>query len=143
MKKLRILTKIALVSSAMFLYGFITYENPEKEEIRMAIEEYFFKGKIKADKELLNRIIHEDWRLHNVNNGKLVKYVKSDFFSWLSDEENSEVKFNIEYIDVTGNVAAAKTTEEEGDYIWVDYFNMVKAEGKWWIIDKVACRIRK
>ncbi|MCP4728224.1 MAG: nuclear transport factor 2 family protein [bacterium] len=141
MKKRRLLPLMALLCITLFIAGFTSEDDTEKEEIRKAIEDYFFKGKLESDKELLSQIIHEDWCLHNVHNGKLEKYERSDFFSWVDGE--SKAKFKIEYIDVTEGVASAKTTEDEGSMIWVDYFNLVKVDGKWWIIDKVAYPLRK
>lgn len=73
-------------------------EPAEKAQIRKAIATNFFQGKLEADTNHLGQIIHEDWRRHNVQNGKLVRDVRSDFFSWLSDKENSRAKFAIESI---------------------------------------------
>jgi hypothetical protein len=36
-----------------------------------------------------------------------------------------------------------KVTEDAGSHMWVDYFNLVKVDGKWWIIDEVAYPLRK
>jgi hypothetical protein len=141
MNKRIILPVIVLMFVSFVIVGFSLGNDPEKDEVRKALENYFFKGKLESDKQLLSQIIHEDWRLFNTHKNKLEKYVRDDFFSWLGGK--NEIKFKIEYIDVTEGVAAAKVIEDAGSHMWVDYFNLVKVEGKWWIIDEVAYPIRK
>jgi len=141
MNKKHLLPLIMLLCIPLVILGFSLENDTEKEEVRKAIETYFFKGKLESDKTLLNEIIHEDYRLFNVHKGRLEKYVRSDFFSWLGGK--NDIKFKIGYIDVTGGVAAVKVIEDAGSHMWVDYFNLVKVDGKWWIIDEVAFPLRK
>jgi len=141
MNKKYLLPLIALLGIIFLITGFSQKNDTEKKAITQAIENYFFKGKLESDKKLLSEIIHEDYRLFNVHNKKLDKYIRADFFSWLDGE--NDIKFTIDYIDVTGGVAAVKITEDAGNHMWVDYFNLVKVDGKWWIIDEVAYPLRK
>jgi len=141
MNKKYVLPLIALLGITFVIAGFSFENSAEKKEIKKAIEEYFFKGKNESDKELLSQIIHEDYRLFNVHRKKLDKYVRADFFSWLGGK--NDIKFTIDYIDVTGGVAAVKITEDAGNHMWVDYFNLVKIDGKWWIIGEVAYPLKK
>jgi hypothetical protein len=136
--KRAIVTFALILAVILSLAAFTSEDDAEKAAVKKAIEDYFIKGLMKSDIELLKNIIHEDWRLHNVRKGKLVRYARKDLFSWNSHGEDRDSKIEILYIDVTGDVAAAKTREDGGKLIWVDYFNLVKLDGKWWIIDKVA-----
>jgi len=140
-QKKYVLPLIALLDVAFFIAGCSLDNSAEIKEIKKAIEEYFFKGKNESDKALLSQIIHEDYRLFNVHRNTLDKYVRSDFFSWLGGK--NDINFTIDYIDVTGGVAAVKNTEDAGNHVWVDYFNLVKVGGKWWIIDEAAFPIKK
>ncbi|MBN1273241.1 MAG: nuclear transport factor 2 family protein [Candidatus Aminicenantes bacterium] len=141
MNKKVLLPLIVLLCIPFFIAGFSFDDAAEKEEVRKALENYFFKGKLESDKQLLSEIIHEDYRLFNVHKGRLEKYVRSDFFSWLGGK--NDIKFKIGYIDITGGVAAVKVIEDAGNHMWVDYFNLVKVDGKWWIMDEVAFPLRK
>lgn len=132
---------VVLLCVCFLITGFSMDNASEKEKVRKAIEDYFYKGKQESDRQLLSEIIHEDYRLFNVHKGKLEKYVRSDFFSWLGGK--NDIKFKIGYIDVTGGVAAVKVTEDAGSHMWVDYFNLVKVDGKWWIMDEVAFPLKK
>ena len=135
---------LALIISVIVSFIAFTYEEEtEKAAVRKAIQDYFIQGLLKSDIELLKQIIHEEWRLHNVRKGKLVNYTRKDLFSWNSHGEDRDSKIEILYVDVTGDVAAAKTREDAGKFYWVDYFNLVKLDGKWWIIDKVAHPVPK
>jgi len=141
MSKKSLVLLIALLCVSFLVAGFSSPEKAKKEEIRKALETYFFKGKLESNKKLLSQIIHEDYRLFNVHRKKLDKYTRVDFFSWLGGKQ--KIKFTIDSIDVTGEVAAVKVTEDAGDHMWVDYFNLVNIDGKWWIIDEVAYPLRK
>jgi hypothetical protein len=141
MNKKNLLPLIVLLCIPFLIAGFSLENETEKEDVRKAIESYFFKGKLESDEKLLREIIHEDYRLFNVHKGRLEKYVRANFFSWLGGK--NDIKFKIDYIDVTQGVAAVKVTEDAGSLMWVDYFNLVKVDGKWWIIDEVAFPLRK
>lgn len=132
---------VALLYVSFLFAGVSSPNEAKKEEIRNALETYFFKGKLESDKKRLSEIIHEDYRLFNVHRKKLDKYTRADFFSWLGGKK--KIKFTINSIDVTGGVAAVKVTEDAGKHMWIDYFNLVKIDGKWWIIDEVAYPLRK
>jgi hypothetical protein len=107
------------------------------------MEEFLFEGLRTGDTELLDQIIHPEWRLFNVRNDQLVQYSRADFFSWQSGEEEAGGGYEILSIDITGPVASVKTREDAGDAYWIDYLHMAKADGRWWIIGKVAHLVRK
>ncbi len=135
-----LLPLIALVLTTLLIAGFSPEHNPEKEEVTEAIKNYF-KAMQTSDKEKLSQIIHEDFRLINVHRGKLDNYSRTDMFSWIGGE--NEASYRIDQLDVTEGVAAAKITEDGGSVVWKDYINLVKLDGKWWIIDKVAYPVKK
>ena len=115
----------------------------EETSIRHAINEYLFEGLKTSDTNLLDQIIHPDWRLFNVRDGSLVQYARADFYSWLSGEEDAETGYEILSVDVTGPIASVKIREDAGDHLWIDYLHLAKAEGRWWIIGKIAHPVRK
>lgn len=143
--KSRIRLALLMVPITAFLLGSARYNVDLQEEasIRRAIEDYLFEGLRTSDTDLLDQIIHPDWRLYNVRGDQLVHYSRADFFSWQSGGEEAEGGYEILSVDVTGPVASVKTREDAGDHYWIDYLHMARADGRWWVIGKVAHQVRK
>ncbi|MHA2043115.1 MAG: nuclear transport factor 2 family protein [Candidatus Thorarchaeota archaeon] len=68
------------------------------------------------------------------------------YMSWYNPDEvdqslNWETKFF--YVDVTGKAASAKISIENQNVKYVDYFNLIRQDGKWWIVNKISHPFRK
>lgn len=144
MKKRLTFIALTLSTAAALLIG-ATYstERQAEDSIRQALNDYLFEGLRTSNRQLLDQIVHPTYSLHNVSRDRLVRYDRSDFYSWLSGEEDSETRYEIMSIDITGPTAAVKTREDGGDHYWIDYLHMVRLEGQWWIIGKLAHQVRK
>jgi hypothetical protein len=46
-------------------------------------------------------------------------------------------------IDVTENIAAVKLRLKCQKVRYIDYFNMIKLDGQWWIVHKMSYGVRK
>jgi aldose sugar dehydrogenase len=46
-------------------------------------------------------------------------------------------------MDITGNIAQAKTKIEIPKAIFFDYFNLIKTDEGWFIVDKISTSIAK
>lgn len=141
----RIRRAFLIVPMAALLLGSSWYKTELQEEasIRQAIDEYLFEGLRTGDTALLDQIIHPDWRLVNVRDDHLVQYDRETFYSWQSGGEDSEDGYEILSIDITGPIASVKTREDAGDHFWIDYLHLAKAEGRWWVIGKIAHPVNK
>ncbi len=128
----------------LLLTGFLFQPNRQEEaSLRQALNDYLFEGLKSSDTELLDQIIHPDWRLLNVPEGRLVQFERSDFYSWLSGEEDSETTYEILSVDISGPIASVKTRENASDHYWIDYLHVAKIDGRWWIIGKLAHPFRE
>lgn len=118
------------------------HTHSEIEKIKKAVMDYYHEGHVKSSPELYKQILHDEWRLFwHDENGELKIADKSEYLSWYKPEDadislNWETKFY--YVDVHENTAAVKLRLESQDVKYIDYFNMMKIDGKWWIVHKIS-----
>jgi aldose sugar dehydrogenase len=58
-------------------------------------------------------------------------------------ERDKNLVTRIVLIDVTDNIASAKTEIDTGKDVFTDYFNLVKTNEGWFIVDKISSRKSK
>jgi hypothetical protein len=113
----------------------------EKQAIQNAILEYYHQGHITCDPELYKNILHPDWKFFLFDQGQLRIADRDEYCSWYNPENaNPELTWDIEFysVDVTENIAAVKLRLECQEVRYIDYFNMMKIDGKWWIVHKMS-----
>jgi len=92
-------------------------------------------------------ILHKDWKFFMLDpDGKLEIVDKEKYFSWYQPEdfnENLHWETEIYNVDITGNVGSAKIRLESERVQYIDYFNLLKLDDKWWIVHKVSHGTRK
>ena len=116
--------------------------NPDETEeqiIESALVEYYFNGIRNANPELLDQIFHEDWMMFSVRNGQLRKVDKSTMLSYFdpSEAQPDLWEFEVYYVNVTGTAAAANVRIENDRIRYIDYFNLLKIDDRWWIVHKI------
>jgi hypothetical protein len=124
----------------------ISYE-AEKEAIRKAILDYYHEGHVKSDPQLYKDILHPEWRFFLFDGeGQLSIVDRDKYLSWYDpDNADPELEWETEFysIDVTENIAAVKLRLECQDVRFIDYFNMMRIDGRWWIVHKMSHGVRK
>jgi hypothetical protein len=121
--------------------------NDENNAIKNAIMTYYHEGHVKSDPELYNEILHDKWKFFFFDdNGNMMMINKADYLSWHDPKKaDSSLKWETEfyYVDVTENIGAAKIRLECQNVCYIDYFNLVKADNKWWIVNKLSHGVYK
>ena len=77
------------------------------------------------------------------NNFKIVD--KTEYYSWYDPEAvDPRLEWNTEfyYIDVFENNAQVKLKIETQDFGYLDYFNLMKINDRWWIVHKLSQKIK-
>jgi hypothetical protein len=119
----------------------------EKAAIRKAILDYYHEGHAKNDFRYYEPILHPEWRFFLLDNaGKLRIIEREEYYSWyVPEEENPALKWETEFfsINVTENIAAVKLRLECQKVRYIDYFNMMKIDGQWWIVHKMSSGVVK
>ena len=117
-----------------------------KKVIEKAIIDYYHEGHVKSDPELYKKILHDEWKFFLFDEDNQLWIVdKDEYLSWYKPEKvnkdlNWKTKFY--YIDITGNIAAVKLKIECEEVSYIDYFNLMKINGKWWIMHKLSHKIK-
>ena len=112
--------------------------------IKKAIMDYYHEGHVRADPELYKKILHDEWKFYLFDdNEKLWIVDRREYLSWYKPDEVDEIlKLETEfyYVDVTGNMASVKLRIGNQEFGYIDYFHLMKIEGKWWIVHKISQR---
>ncbi len=123
----------------------VDYE-AEKAAIREAVLAYYHEGHVRSDPELYKQILHPEWRFFVLDNGKLRVVGYDEYLSWYDPAKaDPSLQWETEfcYIDVTEHLAAVKLRLECQEVRYIDYFNMMKLDGKWWIVHKMSYPVHK
>jgi hypothetical protein len=119
----------------------------EKEAIRKAILDYYHEGHVQHDPELYKQVLHPDWKFFMFDQNRELKIIDRDqYCAWYDPQDvDPEIEWETEFysIDVTESVGAAKIRLENQKVRYIDYFNMLKLDGKWWIVNKISYGVRK
>ena len=145
MKK-TVLVLISITLFFIFLFGGNMKEvGKEKAAIKKAIMDYYHEGHVKSDPELYKKILHDDWKFFLFDDeGKLRIVDKAEYLSWYDPkkvDKNLNWKTKFYYIDVTDNLAQVKLRIECEKVRYLDYFNLMKIDGTWWIVHKLSTSI--
>ena len=121
--------------------------NQDVEEIKKVIMDHYHEGHAKHDFSYYDGALHDDWKFYLLTDeGKLAIVDKATYYSWYDPKDYDESinwETEIYYIDTTGNVGSTKIRLESERVQYIDYFNLLKIEGKWWIVHKISHGTRK
>ena len=119
----------------------------EKEVIRKAILDYYHEGHVTCDPQLYENILHPQWRFMLFDDqGELMIVDRPEYCSWYNPQDaDPELAWETEFysLDVTGNIGAVKLRLECQKVKYIDYFHLMKIDGKWWIVHKMSHGVQK
>ena len=114
----------------------------EQEGIRKAINLYF-EGCRNGNVETLKEAFHADATMCGHFGEELMVVPIQGLYDFVSSnpapaESGEPFEGKVEAIEVAGTVASAKVTEKSYmGHDFTDFFNLLKIEGRWWIVSKV------
>ncbi len=115
----------------------------EKEKITQTIETYF-EGWMTGDTTLLGTAMHRTCQLKNIKDDDVIIYDRATYLGFFKPRERRQnAGGSILSIDVTGEIASAKCRIHTAERLYTDYFNMMKVNDQWYIVDKIAASIAK
>ena len=118
----------------------------EQLAIQEAILAYYHDGHAKYDPKLYAQILHPEWKFFMLDQGELNIVNREEFYSWYAPEKlDPDLEWETEFysIDITGDLAAVKLRLENQKVRYIDYLNMMKLDGVWWIVHKLSHDIQK
>jgi hypothetical protein len=145
MKKLTMWTGLVVVLGAVLAVsarGLMAQSAPSADEagVRKAVEAYL-QGHATGQGEHFRRGMHADMRFSGVREGKLFHRNLEEFaggFPGKPAADEAKRKRRIVSIDVTGIAASAKVELDYPQVFFTDYFLLLKVDGEWKIMDKIA-----
>ena len=118
----------------------------EKLAVQKAILDYYHEGHARYDPELYANILHPEWKFFMFEGDKLKIVDREEFYTWYAPEKmNPELEWETEFysVDITGNIASVKLRLENQIVKYIDYLNMMKIAGRWWIVHKLSHDVQK
>ena len=118
----------------------------DKGQIEELILNNYHKGHELSNGELYRPILHEKWQIFWINQQKKIESAdKETYISWYKPEKiDKSLKWKTEIlnINIEGNLAIAKIKIFNQDYGYLDYFQLIKTEGQWIIVNKISERLK-
>lgn len=120
-------------------------DSDDIEAIKIAIMDHYHEGHVKADPSLYEKILHKEWRFfHHDDQGQMKVVNKDEYYSWYDPEKADTTlkwKTTFFYVDVTkGKIGSAKIKIENQNVQYIDYFNLMKINDTWWIVNKISIK---
>jgi Putative lumazine-binding len=139
MKKLLLLMGVVLC-----FYTQANAQTDEKTSIESTIQMYF-DGWMTSDTTKLGKAMHSTCHLKVNRNGVFKDMSRNEYLKGFKSVKAKEdgIFGRIKSIDFTGNIASAKCEIETPKAIFTDYFNLIKIENTWYIVDKISTRVDK
>ena len=133
----RLLLILTLMSSS-----FISMAQSETQLIEDTLNDYL-EGTSKAKPDQVRKAFHPDLNLYSLDENKKLKIWKgSDYISGFEGKEASNRLGKILSVDFENDIAMAKAeiSYPNNPVVFIDYFMLLKIEGKWTIVHKMYTR---
>ena len=115
----------------------------DKANIEQTIQNYF-DGWLTGDSTLIGSAMHPSCHLKFFPRGEYGMRTRNQYLSGFKPRPRLEGgQGTIINIDITRNTAAAKVELEIPGRVFTDYFNLLRIEGRWYIMDKISTNIAK
>ncbi|WJS93689.1 nuclear transport factor 2 family protein [Flavobacterium johnsoniae] len=102
----------------------------------------YLDGQATGDSVKVGQSFHASWQLKYFADNKLNIVRKSDYMKGYKAPYARVANWSgrIISIDITNNVAAAKVEISTSKLLFIDYFNLMKINQDWFIVDKISTR---
>ncbi|HNF42156.1 MAG TPA: nuclear transport factor 2 family protein [Ferruginibacter sp.] len=136
--------KMIFICLPLLLLGYQGKAQPDKESITAVIELYF-DGWASSDTSKIGKAMHSSCQLKYFRDGNFGVVPRHEYLSRFKapHARDNEVQTSILFLDITGNIAQAKAKIETPSALFIDYFNLIKTNEGWYIVDKVSTRTDK
>jgi glucose/arabinose dehydrogenase len=134
----KMLAAIMLMMSSRFLSYSQTIQPSETIAVENLIQIYF-DGWATGDTTKLGRAMHHSCQLKIFRDGKFTQMDRKKYLSLSRlHPRNRELVTQVVALDITGNTGSAKAELILPTIKFTDYFNLMKDDGQWYIVDKIS-----
>lgn len=130
--------KYVFIFLGIMLMATISFSQDEKQAIEQTLIDYI-EGSTNGQPDRLKEAFHPDLNLYYVRNDKVAIWSGEAYIADTKEGKPTGEKGKILNIDYTNNAAVAKVeiSHPNNPIPYIDYFMLLKAEGKWTIIHKM------
>lgn len=142
MKYFKNVPVVALIISGSFsLFG-----QTENSSERMLVEnviQLYFDGWATGDTTKLSKAMHYSCQLKNFRDGTFIIIDRAKYLNLLNrpHPRNKDLITQIVQLDITGYTGSAKVELITANDKFTDYFNLMKTNEGWFIVDKISIRV--
>jgi glucose/arabinose dehydrogenase len=113
----------------------------DRQQAEEVIQTYF-DGWATGDTTKIGRAMHRSCHLKNFRDGKFIDFNRTQYLSGFRLRQRpAGLTTRIVSLDITAGVGAAKTEIVTERDTFTDYFNLMRIDQQWFIVDKIATRI--
>jgi aldose sugar dehydrogenase len=136
-------TALILIMGLLFALTAISQPATGKEAAEATINLYF-DGWGTGDSTKVGKAMHATCHLKFYRDGQFTDMDRNTYLSRFKlRERDKNLVTRIVLLDITGNIASAKTEIITARDIYTDYFNLIQTADGWFIVDKVSTRTPK
>ncbi|MBN1438590.1 MAG: nuclear transport factor 2 family protein [Anaerolineales bacterium] len=113
----------------------------EASAIKEAILKYYSEAHVTGESGLYKEILHPEWRFFLLESGNFRIIDRSEYMTFYGPERvDPRLHWETEFfsVDVYAHLASVKLRLENEKVKYTDYFNMMKLDGRWWIVHKMS-----
>ena len=124
---------------AMILLASITIQAQTEEELITATLLDYIEGTANGEAERIAKAFHPDLNLYAIKDGALLKRSGKQYIGYFTDGKKRDRIGTILMIDYENDAAMAKVEigNSKNTTPYIDYFMLLKVEGKWTVIHKM------
>lgn len=116
----------------------------DKTQIETLIKDLYFEGWMTGDTTKIGKAMHATCHLKFFRDSTFSDVSRTDYLSRFKPRaKEAGTEGRIISLDITGNIASAKCELETPKALFTDYFNLIKTNEGWFIVDKVSTRVNK
>lgn len=133
--------KFILVFAMMLFIGFsASAQTTDRQEIEKMIQ-WYFDGWATGDTTLVGKAMHSSCHLKNYRDGGFVQLTRSQYLHLFKPHARPKTLITrLVGLDMTNNIASAKVEIDTEKDLFTDYFNLMKTNEGWKIVDKISTR---
>src|SRR5688572_3121514 len=126
-----------LISGSISLFG--QTENPSERRLVENMIQLYFDGWATGDTTKLGKAMHYSCQLKFFRDGKFTSMDRAKYLSLNQPHpRNKDLVTQIVQLDITGPIGTAKAEIITATSKFTDYFNIMKTNEGWFIVDKIS-----
>ncbi|KEQ28238.1 nuclear transport factor 2 family protein [Pedobacter antarcticus] len=103
----------------------------------------YIVGQSTSDSVMVGQSFHDSWQLKFFRDNEFTVVPKSKYLVGYKKRDTKPNNWSgrIVFIDISHDIAIAKVEISTPSLLFTDYFNLLKINGGWLIVDKISTRI--